>query len=104
MPPTTVVALRWSAPSDRYWLEASALHAEEQTRLAASDRLDTQRIPPGGSPQYSTLNLRSTMRFGSNVHVSAAIENVTDQNYRVHGSGVNEAGRNVVLTMEWRTR
>ncbi|HJR68614.1 MAG TPA: TonB-dependent receptor [Gammaproteobacteria bacterium] len=104
MPPTTVLALRWSAPSDRYWFEASALHAEEQTKLAASDRLDTQRIPPGGTPQYSIMNLRSTMTFGNNVHLSAAIENVTNQNYRVHGSGLNETGRNVVLTMDWQTR
>lgn len=104
MPPTTVVALRWSAPNDRYWFEASALHAEEQTKLAASDVLDNQRIPPGGTPQYTTLNLRSTMTLGNNVHLSAALENITDQNYRVHGSGINEAGRNVVLTMEWQTR
>jgi hemoglobin/transferrin/lactoferrin receptor protein len=104
MPPTTVVALRWKAPSDRYWFEASTMHAEEQTKLAASDVLDTQRIPPGGTPQYSVLNLRSVMSFGDSVTLSAAVENVTDQNYRVHGSGLNEAGRNVVLTMEWQTR
>ena len=104
MPPTTVVALRWRPPSDRYWLEASTLHAEEQTKLAASDVLDNQRIPPGGSPGYSVLNLRSVMSFGENITLSAAVENLTDQNYRVHGSGINESGRNVVLTMEWQTR
>lgn len=104
MPPTTVVALRWKAPGDRYWFEASALHAEDQTKLAASDVLDNQRIPPGGSPSYSVLNLRSVMSLGSNITLSAAIENVADQNYRVHGSGINEPGRNAVLTMEWQTR
>jgi hemoglobin/transferrin/lactoferrin receptor protein len=104
MPPTTLLALRWSPPSDRYWLEASALHSEEQTKLATSDRLDNQRIPPGGTPSYSILNLRSATTLSDNLHLSAAIENVTDVNYRVHGSGINEAGRNVVLTLEWLTR
>jgi hemoglobin/transferrin/lactoferrin receptor protein len=104
MPPTTLVALRWSAPSDRYWFEASALHAEEQTRLAASDVLDNQRIPPGGTPQYSILNLRTNVTLGRNVMLAAAIENVTDQNYRVHGSGLNEPGRNLVVTLDWELR
>ena len=31
----------------------------EQDKLSARDIADTQRIPPGGTPGYTTLNLRS---------------------------------------------
>jgi outer membrane receptor protein involved in Fe transport len=38
------------------------------------------------------------------VTLAAAVENLTNQNYRVHGSGLNESGRNFIVTMEWQTR
>ena len=31
-----------------------------------------------------------------------AIENITDEEYRIHGSGQNEPGRNFVLSLDWR--
>jgi hemoglobin/transferrin/lactoferrin receptor protein len=31
-----------------------------------------------------------------------ALENVLDQDYRIHGSGINEPGRNLVLTAAYR--
>ena len=33
--------------------------------------------------------------------VFAGIENVTDVDYRVHGSGQNEPGTNVILGVDW---
>jgi outer membrane receptor protein involved in Fe transport len=30
--------------------------------------------------------------------LSVAVENIFDEDYRIHGSGVNEPGRNVILT------
>jgi len=34
--------------------------------------------------------------------LTAGLENFTDEAYRVHGSGINGAGRNVLVGAEWR--
>jgi outer membrane receptor protein involved in Fe transport len=33
--------------------------------------------------------------------VSLALDNLTDEEYRVHGSGVNEPGRNLIASLSW---
>jgi outer membrane receptor protein involved in Fe transport len=32
--------------------------------------------------------------------LSLAVENLTDEDYRTHGSGVNEPGRNLVVALQ----
>jgi hemoglobin/transferrin/lactoferrin receptor protein len=103
MPVTWVAGLRWR-DSQAHWFEAAAVHARTQDQLSSSDQLDTQRIPPGGTPGYTVFNLRGGMRLGERTTLALALENLTDQDYRVHGSGLNEAGRNLVLTMDWLLR
>gem|GEM_PF-2865221 len=34
--------------------------------------------------------------------LTGAIENVTDEDYRIHGSILNEAGCNFILSADWR--
>lgn len=98
MPPTTQVGLRWQERGGRYWLEAQGDAAATADTLSAEDRRDTQRIPPGGTPGYVVCHLRSGIRLGGGLTLTAALDNVFDQDYRIHGSGVNEAGRNLILT------
>ncbi|MBI5692000.1 MAG: TonB-dependent receptor [Verrucomicrobia bacterium] len=100
MPLTSHAALRWDA--SRYWLAATTTLAARADRLATQDRVDTERIPPGGTPGYTVLGLRAGWRPNDRLLFTAAIENLTDEDYRVHGSGLNEAGRNLVLTLRWR--
>ena len=102
MPVTTVVGLQWRDPADRYWLEATLVDAQAQDELSTRDRNDTSRIPPGGTPGYTVLNLRSSWRLSESLNLAVAVENVTDQNYRVHGSGLNETGRNLMITLDWQ--
>jgi len=102
MPVTTTVGLQWQDPSERYWLEASLVDAQAQDELSTRDRSDASRIPPGGTPGYTVLHLRSSWRISDTLRLAAAVENVTDQNYRVHGSGLNETGRNLVVTLDWQ--
>jgi len=45
------------------------------------------------------VNLRSEWRMTSRATVSLALENLTDEDYRIHGSGVNEPGRNVIASV-----
>jgi outer membrane receptor protein involved in Fe transport len=34
--------------------------------------------------------------------VTLGLENILDKDYRIHGSGINEPGRSLVLTFEMR--
>ena len=101
MPLTSQVALRWQPAGAGYWAEAVVDAAEKADRLSADDERDTQRIPPGGTPGYTVLTLRSGFVVMDDLQLTVALENVTDEDYRIHGSGVNEPGRNLVVQADW---
>lgn len=96
------LALRWEDPDSSLWVEGIASMADDQDRLSSGDQLDTQRIPPGGTPGYTVLGIRTGFSPRKNVEVAAGVENLTDRDYRLHGSGVNEPGTNVVFSILWR--
>lgn len=102
MPPTAEAALRWQPEGARGWAEVAVRGAGDADRLSAEDIRDTQRIPPGGTPGYVVCAVRGGIRVGHDTHLTAAIENLSDEDYRIHGSGVNEPGRNLVLAVDSR--
>jgi hemoglobin/transferrin/lactoferrin receptor protein len=102
MPATTQLALKYLAPAQRWWAEAGATVAAQQNRLSSSDVRDTQRIPPGGTPGFAVYHFRAGWQAAKGFSLTGAIENLTDEDYRVHGSGLNEAGRNFILAADWR--
>ncbi|MGB8022349.1 MAG: TonB-dependent receptor, partial [Candidatus Nanopelagicales bacterium] len=99
MPTSWRIGMRWSAPDPRLRIEALVKHADKQDQLSSRDLADVQRIPPGGTPGYTVLGLRSEWQASSHLTLSLAVDNLTDEDYRIHGSGVNEPGRNVILTL-----
>jgi hemoglobin/transferrin/lactoferrin receptor protein len=102
MPATLNVNARVESPDDRYWAEFLYTLVRKQDRLATSDRLDDQRIPPGGSPGYKTFGLRAGGPVWDKTKLSLAWENIFDEDYRVLGSGVNEPGHNFIATLDAR--
>ena len=101
MPPFAGQAgLRWAQPGSRLWGEIGTRFALEQSRVNSRDRSDTQRIPPGGTPAWATLDIRAGIEVARFLRFALALENLTDETYRVHGSGVTAAGRQVKLTTE----
>ena len=102
MPITVHAGLRWQHPGGKVWAEFAATIAAKQDQLAPNDRLDTQRIPPGGTPGYDVYHLRAGWRPCRNTSLTAAVENLANRDYRIHGSGVNEPGRNFIVTAEFR--
>lgn len=102
MPGTLQLGLKWKLPSEKVWVEASTALVQRQERLSSADKNDTQRIPPGGTPGYAVCHLRGGWRPCRNVELAAAIENITDEDYRVHGSGMNEPGRNFIFSADFR--
>lgn len=102
MPLTTNLGLRWEHASRKLWSEVSAVLADNQARLSPGDEGDTQRIPPGGTPSYEVVHVRFGWRATNALSFTAALENIGDINYRIHGSGLNEPGRNLVLSGDLR--
>ena len=102
MPLTGHLTLRWDAPTARTWVEFAASAAGRQDRLAPGDRVDTERIPTAGTPGYLVGKLRSGWRATPALTFTAALENLTDTDYRIHGSGLNEPGRNLLLSASYR--
>jgi hemoglobin/transferrin/lactoferrin receptor protein len=102
MPPTGHLSLRWAPPTSRFWAEAAIRAAARQDQLAPSDRVDTERIPASGTPGFGVVHLRAGWRPIPALALVIALENITDEDYRIHGSGVNEPGRNLVLSLDYR--
>ncbi len=101
--PTTVrTGLKWTSQNKRWWAELAGEAAEKADRLSAADRRDRQRIPPGGTPAYAVAHLRGGAQVTETLRLAAALENLADADYRIHGSGVNEPGRNFALSAELR--
>jgi hemoglobin/transferrin/lactoferrin receptor protein len=73
-------------------LGAALFLGGEQDRLAAGDRAD-HRIAPGGTPGWSVLHVHAGYGFGPGLEVRVGVDNVFDEAYRIHGSGVDGPGR-----------
>jgi outer membrane receptor protein involved in Fe transport len=99
MPARLYLGSRWQQPDDGLWFEATLSIADNQDELSTRDRADTDRIPVGGTPGYTSFSLRGGWRMQDHWRLVLAAENVFDENYRIHGSGLNEPGRNFVLTV-----
>lgn len=100
MPTTGHLGLAWRGPLRDLTIEALLTVADRQDRLSTRDRGDTQRIPPGGTPGYGILTLRGSVRLARDCRLHLALENLTDEEYRIHGSGLNQAGRNLAAGLE----
>ena len=67
-------------------------------RITAADQAaDAQRIPTGGTPGYAVASLRGGWQVNEHLELTCGLENLTDEDYRHHGSGQNEAGFQGVL-------
>ncbi len=114
-----MVGLRWEPPAQRFWAEFFVRGATEQRRLNRSDIRDP-RIPGTtrdtgevefdangaaigqGSPGWVTLNLRGGVQVTQYNRFTLALENLLDQRYREHGSGINAPGFNVIASLDNR--
>ncbi|MDJ0975060.1 MAG: TonB-dependent receptor [Planctomycetota bacterium] len=96
----TLLGVRYAPPRSRFWVQAEWLHSEKADKLSLRDRTDSRRIPPGGTPGWDVVNLRAGLQVNRRAHVSLGLENLFDENYRVHGSGQNEPGFQAVLALD----
>lgn len=83
---------------DQWSLGTEYLFAGKQGRLAKGDS-DDNRIPLGGTPGYTLLNLYGNYTIHQ-FSFYVAVQNIFNEDYRTHGSGINGMGRSASLTME----
>lgn len=65
--------------------------AAAQKRLAQGDKEDN-RIPLGGTPGWNLFNLYGGYKW-KQVSFSVGLQNLLNEDYRTHGSGINGVGR-----------
>ncbi|MBI4711974.1 MAG: TonB-dependent receptor [Planctomycetes bacterium] len=93
-----ILGARWQ--DNKYRFEVLVKAADRQDKLSAEDKLDTQRIPPKGTPGYAVINLRGGLNVNQHAQLSMAIENIANRDYRIHGSGTNEPGTNFIMAID----
>ena len=97
MPFTAQLGLRWDDLARRRWVELVAVGADKANRLSTRDQGDTSRIPPGGTPGYVVLHLHGGWKVRDGLTVDLGLENLLNEDYRVHGSGTNMPGFNLLF-------
>ena len=97
------VSLTWTHPSDDFWVTARVAAATHQNNLSSLAASDTQRIPINGTPGYIIPSLYAGWQATDSLQPGLALENLTDEDYRIHGSGQNAAGPNATFSakLEW---
>ena len=61
-----------------------------------------QQEPCDGTPGWATVNLRGTWRVNRHVTLNLLLANLTDQRYRLHGSGIDAPGVDARVTVQGR--
>lgn len=98
LPFTGSLALRWTHPAQRIWVEGRLFVAVGEDRVDPVDQAsDPQRIPTHGTPGYIVASLRGGWQLNDHVELTCGLENITDEDYRNHGSGQNEPGFGAIL-------
>lgn len=57
---------------------------------------------PAGTAGWNTWNARVGWEFVCDATFAVRLENLGDQRYREHGSGVDAVGRSATLSLDWR--
>ena len=52
------------------------------------------------APSWYTLNVKAMYQISDHFTVSAGLENITDQRYRMYSSGISSPGRNFVMSLK----
>ena len=104
-PAQGIGGLRWRDECRRSYFDVYTWLVYRQDRYNPSNFSDSRFWVNGSpvTPGYGTLNLRCGTSFGEcdQHRVSLVLENITNQYYRVLGSGVDGAGFNAILGYEW---
>jgi outer membrane receptor protein involved in Fe transport len=83
--------------SKKLFTTAEVMYATKQNRLAQGDK-DDNRIPAGGTPGWAIVNLYAGWQWKS-ITIHSGLQNISNKDYRTHGSGINGYGRSVFISV-----
>ena len=96
IPPLNGVSrLTWQSRRP-FWIEGAMVASLGQHRLSPADRSDI-RIGPWGTGGYAVFHLRTGLNRTALSGLAVTLENVTNRRYKLHGSGLDRPGMNVVV-------
>ena len=101
MPTNARISVQYTPESNNWWLNTEVVAFAKADKLSTRDKSDKQRIPPNGTPSFIVWNLSSGYAVSEQLLLSLQLNNILDENYRVHGSGQNEAGVNLVGSISY---
>jgi len=81
----------------KFFVSGELLFAGLQDRLAEGDKSDN-RIPAGGTPAWEVVNLFAGYQLAM-VKLKVGFENIFNEDYRTHGSGINGVGRSAWVAL-----
>lgn len=109
MPLSARLTTRYQQHDTPWWAEAYVWAVDGQNDLSLRDERDTTRIPDtdgdgfaDGTPGFTIVGVRGGYQLREGAVLTVALENVGDVDYRVHGSGVNGAGMNLIVGLDLR--
>lgn len=102
MPTNIALTIDYTAPSERWWISSVMTAYDRGDRLSTRDKSDNQRIPPRGTPGYVVWDIGGGYSISQSTQLTLNLNNIFDRNYRIHGSGQNEAGINLIASIEFR--
>ena len=93
-PAQGILGIQWREPTLKSYFALYTWLFRRQDRLDTVRDVTDERIPIGGTPGFGTLNMRVGRTYGlyDQHRLSLSLENITDQPYLVHGSGVLATG------------
>jgi outer membrane receptor protein involved in Fe transport len=83
----------------KFFTTAELLFASRQKRLSQGD-IDDNRIQDDGTPAWQVVNLFAGYQLTS-VKFNIGIQNILNEDYRTHGSGINGVGRSAFLSVRY---
>lgn len=84
---------------NKFFVSGELLFAGTQDRLAGGDISDN-RIPEGGTPGWEVVNLFAGYQLAF-VKMKVGLENLLNEDYRTHGSGINGVGRSAWIMLNF---
>jgi len=101
MPSSTQWGVEWHSTESEAWAKVIWQQVSAARRLSAADKEDTERIPPNGTPAYNLVSVRAGTMCWTTTQLTLGVENILDETYRTHGSGSNEPGLGVNVSVRF---
>jgi outer membrane receptor protein involved in Fe transport len=86
--------------SENWRIEPYVLFAARQDRLSPRDARDA-RMNPNGTAGWFTLNMMLDWQVNESFKLGLRLENLTNEYYREHASGIDAPGRNAGIWLEY---